>query len=498
MVEERIPGVPVITGQLGGLGGQFLADLVDALARAPLPFLRIGRLMVSLAPPRQDIGQVPRPRAVVDLDQSAPEGRLGQQAEDRAPVIKLVAAVGVVVERVPRRGVRRPFLRFEEMTVGRLPEMGQVESAEDAVPIGVVALGLIEVPERRPSFRSGPDLPRDHDHALLEVVGLGVLAEEVAKETAPEKAAVLGSGPGLERLEGRLVVRFEDPLHHLFIGRRRKVDPAGGGMAVEIVREGHRSDPSFLDEGEEAPEPTLLVNPFLGSRPDPELLAVVAEDGRPAGVADRSEVGVDLVERTKRDEVAELLVDGKDAQAAPLILRDVGRGQVPDPRVMEMFLVEERVFDARGRQGLRQMRFPDPLGQPQPARPLAEILEEEVVHHPDLADPVLLGDDRQDGLVEPAAQELDLASAGELLDEFPAGPFVLLHIFPERPGKVEGEAEAGTFRQRLEQRPVAVVERRPEDVVEVPHRLVVVDREEKNEFVHSGSSTPASRQALRT
>jgi hypothetical protein len=42
-------------------------------------------------------------------------------------------------------------------------------------------------------------------------------------------------------------------------------------------------------------------------------------------------------------------------------------------------------------------------------------------------------------------------------------------------------------------RPVAVLERLLDDVVEIPHGLMVVNGEQEGEVVHSGSFTPALR-----
>jgi hypothetical protein len=54
---------------------------------------------------------------------------------------------------------------------------------------------------------------------------------------------------------------------------------------------------------------------------------------------------------------------------------------------------------------------------------------------------------------------------------------VLFHIFPERSGEVKGEAESGMAGEDLEERAVAFVESGPDDEVEVPDRLVVMDGE---------------------
>ena len=261
-------------------------------------------------------------------------------------------------------------------------------------------------------------------------------------------------------------------------------------MRVQVFGEGGHADAAFLDEDQEPLEPAVLVDPFAGPRPDAELLAVVTEDGRAAGLADRAEVAVEVGEGTERNEIAERLIDGENAQRAALVLRDVARMEVPDPGVAKVLLVEQRVLDARLGQRSRQVGLPDPLGQPYAARPAAEVPGQEVAHHPDLADPVGLGDERQDGFVESAAEELDLIAADHPRDEVPAGPLALFHVFPERAGEVEGELERGVADQAFEEGTVAVVERRLEHVVEIADRLVVVDREQEFGTAH-GAETPS-------
>ena len=252
------------------------------------------------------------------------------------------------------------------------------------------------------------NLPGDHGHPLMEVIDFSVFTAEVAEETAAEEAAGLRADARFEPLKGRLLVRLEDPLHHLLVGSRRKIHPPGRRMAVQIFREGHHPDLLLLDERQKPLEPAVVVNPLMRAGPDAELLPVVTENGRPARVADRSEIGLDVLERVERDEIAQGLVDRKDAQAPAFVLGDIGRGQVADARIMKMLFIEEGELDPRRRQGPRQVGLPDALRQPEAPGLLAEILAQKIVHHPDLPEAVLLRDNGQDGLVESAAEELDL------------------------------------------------------------------------------------------
>jgi hypothetical protein len=102
--------------------------------------------VVGLGPPAENVGEVPRPGAVIDLDKRAAGRRLSQDAEGPVAKDELVPAVAVVIEGLPALRIGRRLFRIEQMTIGGLPKMGQVEPAEYAVPVGVVALALIEVP----------------------------------------------------------------------------------------------------------------------------------------------------------------------------------------------------------------------------------------------------------------------------------------------------------------------------------------------------------------
>ncbi len=96
-----------------------------------------------------------------------------------------------------------------------------------------------------------------------------------------------------------------------------------------------------------------------------------------------------------------------------------------------MFFIKERVFDAGPVERFRQMRFPNSLGEPNSPGPLSETVLEVIVHHPELALPVLLGDNGQDGLIETSAEKLDLASLNQNTDQIQAFLFFFEHEFPK-------------------------------------------------------------------
>ena len=88
---------------------------------------------------------------------------------------------------------------------------------------------------------------------------------------------------------------------------------------------------------------------------------------------------------------------------------------------------------------------------------------------------------------KPDAQELGLAACDHLPDERPAGLFLLLHVLPQRPGKMKSEFEPRMVVELLEEGLIAVAESHVEDIFEIAHRLVVMDGHQKNAFGHRSS-----------
>jgi hypothetical protein len=332
----------------------------------------------------------------------------------------------------------------------------------------------------------------------VEPVRFRILQEEIAEEAPAKETARLGRTrfPGFP--VGVELVRLEDPFRHLLVRGWREVDPASGRFGVRILRERHRPDPRLVQVIQEFSEPPLSVDPFRGSRPEPELFPVIPEDRDPPPLPDPGEDPVDLLQSAEGDQVPEALVDGKDPHREPFVLGDVGCVDVLCAGVMEVFLVEKRVFDPGPGQGPGDVRLPDPLGQPHAPRPAAEMLLEIAAHHPELSEPVLLRDDGVDRLVEPAAEELDLSAPREAPDKVPAVPAAEFHVLQQRAGKMKSELEVRVLVELGEERLVTFVERPFEDVVEIAHRLMAVDGEEEPEGAQGRPPCPALRRAART
>ena len=149
-------------------------------------------------------------------------------------------------EVVPRaRGRLDRLLRPDDVREDGRSQVGQVEPAEEPVPVGAVALGLVEMAGR---LAPGVVLPRlfavrgEHaahlEHPLVHPVALLVLHEEVAPESAadevrrlPETAVIVEDAPRLplDFLRGK----GERPFHHLAVGRGGQVDDPRRRLVVE-------------------------------------------------------------------------------------------------------------------------------------------------------------------------------------------------------------------------------------------------------------------------
>src|SRR3972149_4593739 len=141
--------------------------------------------------------------AVVPVEQ---EGQFRRLDQDLLPSVGVEPAAGPSGPVVPPR-VEDPvggLLRPEQVRVGRLPEMIEVQPSEDPVPVDVVALGA---EEGLPPFRAGPLFlripypPAHPEHPLVKLVRLLVLAQK------PPEGPPLQEGLHLPVLAGANIVQ---------------------------------------------------------------------------------------------------------------------------------------------------------------------------------------------------------------------------------------------------------------------------------------------------
>ena len=227
----------------------------------------------------------------------------------------------------------------------------------------------------------------------------------------------------------------------------------------------------------------LAVDEPVGARPHPELLAVVDHGDRPRP-APALEVAETLARVRERHQVAQALVDREHRHRRALLLGQVVAAERLgiEPGEREVRVVDEHELHAGLPQHPRQLRLPDPLGQPHPARGHAPVRLEEVGERLDLADLVPVRQERQDRLVEAAAQQLDLPVGGQAPQQVEGRTRARLEGLEQAPRAVHGQGQAAPGAiERLEEGMIGADDRLVDDAVEVADRLVVVDAEEEVE-----------------
>ena len=370
---------------------------------------------------------------------AAAGGQKGNQAvAGNADLFARVEIEVVGVDLHPARGAAASGFEQrvggDQMVVDGVPQMGQIKSAEGAVPIRAVALSAIQLAPRLVE-EMGPldgllfrgDLLQalaDLQHAGVHLVGFGVFDAEIAPRAAADEGPQ-GGPIGVLLFAFGDVLEFdqpfdgERPLGHFAVAGIGKVDAADGGHVIDRLAQRADFEPiGVLAERVEEPlEPAVLVDVLLGSGPGAELLSVVAEadDGRGDAVGNLAEIADRLLRLGEGDRVTELLAAGKNLQQPAFILGEVIAVKllVAEAGTFEVMVVEDGVFDSRAGDVGGEVLLPDALGHPHAADLGAEELLQVARVRRDLADAVEGGNSRQDRLVEGPADDLDLAAFGE-------------------------------------------------------------------------------------
>src|SRR6266850_1919796 len=180
------------------------------------------------------------------------------------------------------------------------------------------------------------------------------------------------------------------------------------------------------------------------------------------------------------------LVDREDPQAVALLVGQVVAAERVDveARQREVSIVDQHVLDAGLAQHTRQVRLPDALGEPHPARTDSEVRLEERREPLDLTDLVEVRQHGQDRLVESTGQELHLSARGEGPEEVEGTGRVLAQPLEQAAGIVDAQPDLRALVEPLEERPIGALGRLDHHVVEVADRLVVVDAETERQAIH--------------
>ncbi len=285
------------------------------------------------------------------------------------------------------------------------------------------------------------------------------------------------------------------PLVHLGIRCRGKIHQATACIAaVKAAKRLGLDAPRGLDAREQLLEPAALVDPFVGVRPDAELLDIIEVDrGRSAWRAfDRLD---HICGRRERDHVAQVLRDGKDIEAfAALLGRIVAIQRSGDAGAAQMRIVDRHETQPAVVQGGDDRGFPYALRQPRAARPHAEEIAEAQRQRAQLGAPVTIGYRRQHRLGVAAADHLELARAHHARDARDVIRELDIEIAEQPAADVQADDDAGMALQRLEKRAVAARQRIVDDVIEIADRLVRVHAPEQADgLAHLTSGSVARR-----
>ena len=217
--------------------------------------------------------------------------------------------------------------------------------------------------------------------------------------------------------------------------------------------------------------------------PNAELFSVIGHDRKPAPLR-RTESRQKLNRLfgpVKGDQIPEPLAPGKDAEDAVLFLGEVIAVElvVAEPGHLEVKVIDHHVVDARRGNGLRQVRLPDPFREPQAPGIVSQRPANVVRKHPDLAGLIVIGQHREDRLIEPAGQDFRPAFGHELLKHIDEIRMVPLEKMVENARVVQRDLDLRMLLQNLDERKVGFLVRFFRNKIEIPDRLMIMDRKDE-------------------
>ena len=257
----------------------------------------------------------------------------------------------------------------------------------------------------------------------------------------------------------------------------------------------------LLQQLEEALQPALLEHRPPRLRPDAELFAVVAQDRQAlaALVGPRAQEFDGLLGRAERDQIAQLLEDREHRDPRALLFGREMPGEVPVRHAggVEVLVVDQRGAHSGGGERPGQPGLPDPLGQPQTLGRGPEALRQEPREPGDLAQLVGIGNGGQDRLIVAAGQQLQLSAPRHGPGARSVLGMVRLEPVPQDARVVERERDFRMTVPGLEHRQVGALCGFLEDRVEIPDRLVIVEREQERDLLHRPalSKSPSTSRA---
>ena len=347
--------------------------------------------MLRLRPAREGIDEVDG--GVVDVPLG--DGAAKRMDDDRSVIAAeevLLIAVDVVVALLAGGDspLREVPLRFQQRRVRVGAQVRQVDAAEDAVPVDVIALPAPEMLLRLAHLGRGVEdaaaceVLGDQEHPLVQRVRFGVAIEELPPlPAAHQPLQLVFRGQRVLRRGHSLRHRgVERPLHQLGIGAARDVHAPGRlGEDPGVLEGGRLQEFGLLDGAEELVQPAVLVHALERARPGAELLAVVGVDDEArttvVALAQLLDRGLD---RPERNEVPKPHASGEHHQRQPLILGQEGARDLLGAHagVQKVRVVQHRIGDAGFGEDRRYLGFPHAFREPRAERPAAECRRESI------------------------------------------------------------------------------------------------------------------------
>jgi hypothetical protein len=201
-----------------------------------------------------------------------------------------------------------------------------------------------------------------------------------------------------------------------------------------------------------------------------------------------AQIGEDVFDFAEWNEVTQGLLPGIEPHTFPAVFGEVSAKQFfgLEPGGEKVHVVHERVGYFGLGKNAGKLRLPDPLGKPSACWTRPKMLLEIAGEARDLLKLVFGRDGDENGLVEAAADEFNLATLDQFSKAFKIFGAMLRYPGEQRTGIMKTEANLGMFFQALEKGEIGIVVRFLKDVLEIAARLVSVNEKSKMESLRHG------------
>jgi hypothetical protein len=215
-------------------------------------------------------------------------------------------------------------LSLDQVFIKSMTKVGKVKPPKDAMPICVVALGLMEIKKGILVFGSRPlfricYLFSEMEDPFMQIVGFRIFGEEVSPKSSFDKSpGLFPLGSPLQSLNNLSIFHHglggETPLIHLHIRGTGEIDSSERLLANGIGSERHGLKPIqvFSYQFEETFQPTLFIDRMVRVRPDPEFLTIIGKNSCARGPSKLREIFQGFFRGMERNDVPQSLAPWKN------------------------------------------------------------------------------------------------------------------------------------------------------------------------------------------